>query len=406
MRKTVFALSMAAAGLMALSVNAQEVRSNEEYLANTPSNKVAFEPSSKHWFIQLFGGINVPAYVFWKEGRTGYDALKNAEFKDKYSWSAGFAFGQWHNPYFGTRLAIDYNNVKAFGGKQPVELRAINPHFDFMFDMINYFSPYNPDRGFSIVPYVGLGYFGSNIVGADQKATDENFKNIFKKDKQVAGTTKRFFGEIDHAVSANIGIDFNINFSRRVALTIEPSIAFVPGFEKADHLYGIRGGLTFNVGDTEFNGVVPMDWELVNGLQSQINDLRSQNAELSKRPVRCPDCPEVVAPVVADKSYENIVYFRIGSAKIDRNQEINLFNTAEFVKANNTPITVTGYADVQTGTSNYNMQLSEKRARNVADRLIKEYGVSSELITIDYKGSDVQPYNKNAWNRVVIMRTK
>ena len=157
--------------------------------------------------------------------------------------------------------------------------------------------------------------------------------------------------------------------------------------------------------DRLWSGVQPMDWDLVNGLQSQINDLRSQKAELSKRPVRCPECPEVKQTVV-EKNYENVVYFRIDSSKIDKNQEINLFNTAEYVKANNTPITVTGYADVQTGTSNYNMQLSEKRARNVADKLINEYGVPSELITIDYKGSDVQPYDINAWNRVVIMKSK
>ncbi len=404
MRKTVIALSLAAAGLMAVSANAQEVRSNEEFLATTPARKVAFEPSSKHWFIQLFGGINVPGFVYWNE-RPNVNCTNNASFNDKFSWSTGFSIGQWHNPYFGTRVSVDYNNLKVLGGAKPVELRAFNPHFDFMFDLVSYFSPYNADRGFSVVPYLGVGYFGSNIKGADQKASDENFKAIFKKD-QVAGTKHRFFGEIDHAVSANLGVDFNIHFNRRVALTIAPTVAFTPGFENADLLYGVRGGLTFNVGETEFNGVMPMDWELVNGLQSQINDLRSQNAELSKRPVRCPDCPEVVAPVVADKSYENVVYFRIGSAKIDRNQEINLFNTAEFVKANNTPITVTGYADVKTGTAKYNMQLSEKRARNVADRLIKEYGISSELITIDYKGSETQPYGKNAWNRVVIMKTK
>ncbi len=240
-------------------------------------------------------------------------------------------------------------------------------------------------------------------MGDDQKMSDENFKAIFT-DKQVKGTKDKFFGEIDHAVSANLGIDFNINFTPRVALTIAPQATFVPGFGHGDIITGVRGGLTFNVGDVEFNGVQPMDWDLVNGLQSQINDLRSQNAELSKRPVRCPECPEV-QPVVA-QNYENVVYFRIDSSKIDKNQEINLYNTAEYVKANNTPITVTGYADVQTGTSDYNMQLSEKRARNVADKLINEYGVPSELITIDYKGSDVQPYDINAWNRVVIMKSK
>lgn len=403
MRKTLLTLSAVAAGLIGMSVNAQEVKSNEEYLAETPANKVAFEPTSSHWFIQALGGINVPFYTHWNHSAVA-KAQRDAAFGDKFSWSAGIAVGQWHNPYFGTRLAIDYNNIKAFGAAKPIELRAINPHFDFLFDITNYFAPYDANRVFHVVPYLGLGYFGSNIMGKDQKASDENFKAIFT-DKKVNGAKDAFFGEIDHAISANLGIDFNINFTPRVALTIAPQATFVPGFGHGDIITGVRGGLTFNVGDVEFNGVQPMDWDLVNGLQSQLNDLRSQNAELSKRPVRCPECPEVKPAAVA-QSYENVVYFRIDSSKIDKNQEINLYNTAEYVKANNTPITVTGYADVQTGTSDYNMQLSEKRARNVADKLINEYGVPSELITIDYKGSDVQPYDINAWNRVVIMKSK
>ncbi len=403
MRKTLLTLSAVAAGLIGMSANAQEVKSNEEYLAETPANKVAFEPTSSHWFIQALGGINVPFYTHWKDGAV-VKSQRDAAFGDKFSWSAGIAVGQWHNPYFGTRLAVDYNNVKAFGAAKPIELRTLNPHFDFLFDITNYFAPYDANRVFHVVPYLGVGYFGSNIMGKDQDASDENFKAIFK-DTKVNGAKDQFFGEIDHAISANLGIDFNINFTPRVALTIAPQATFVPGFDHGDIITGIRGGLTFNVGDVEFNGVQPMDWDLVNGLQSQLNDLRSQNAELSKRPVRCPECPEVQPTVVA-QNYENVVYFRIDSSKIDKNQEINLFNTAEYVKANNTPITVTGYADVQTGTSDYNMQLSEKRARNVADKLINEYGVPSELITIDYKGSDVQPYDINAWNRVVIMKSK
>lgn len=405
MKKTLFALAAAAAGLMTMTVNAQEVTSNEEYLASTPANKVAFEPTGSHWFIQALGGINVPMFTSWDK-TTGAQAQKDAAFGDKFSWSAGVAFGQWHNPYFGTRLAIDYNNIVAFGAdKKSVQLRALNPHFDFMFDVVNYFSPYDANRVFHVVPYLGVGYFGSNIAGATQEASDENFKAIFT-DTKVGSADKQFFDEIDHAVSANIGIDFYINFTPNIALTIAPQATFVPGYASADIIPGVRGGLTFNVGETTFNGVQPMDWELINGLQGQINDLRSQNAELSKRPVSCPECPEVEPQTIVEKSYENIVYFRIGSAKIDKNQELNIFNTAEYVKANNIAITVTGYADVKTGTAEYNMTLSEKRARNVADQLINEYGVPSELITIDYKGSDVQPYAENAWNRVVIMKTK
>lgn len=85
---------------------------------------------------------------------------------------------------------------------------------------------------------------------------------------------------------------------------------------------------------------------------------------------------------------------------------INVFNAAEFAKKNNIGLTVTGYADANTGSSEYNLQLSEKRAREVARLLTDEYGVPSHLITIDYKGSSEQPYGVNALNRVVIMQSK
>ena len=54
-----------------------------------------------------------------------------------------------------------------------------------------------------------------------------------------------------------------------------------------------------------------------------------------------------------------MVYFRINSAKIDKNQQVSIFNTAQFMKENNVPIKVIGYADKKTGTGSYNMQLSE-----------------------------------------------
>jgi outer membrane protein OmpA-like peptidoglycan-associated protein len=146
-----------------------------------------------------------------------------------------------------------------------------------------------------------------------------------------------------------------------------------------------------------------MDYALLNDLNSQINALRAENDELSKRPVSCPECEEV-APTIINNYSENVVYFRLNSAKIDKNQQINIFNTAEFMKEKGTPIKVIGYADKDTGTSEYNMGLSERRAKAVAKELIDKYGISSNQITIEWRGSDEQPYDKNNWNRVVIMR--
>ena len=49
------------------------------------------------------------------------------------------------------------------------------------------------------------------------------------------------------------------------------------------------------------------------------------------------------------------------------------------------------------------MGLSEKRAKAVAKELIEKYGVNSNQISIEWRGSDEQPYSENNWNRVVIM---
>jgi hypothetical protein len=39
----------------------------------------------------------------------------------------------------------------------------------------------------------------------------------------------------------------------------------------------------------------------------------------------------------------------------------------------------------------------------VADELINRYGISADRLNVDSKGSEVQPFTTNDWNRVVIM---
>ena len=385
-------LALSLAGVLALSANAQEVTS--DYVQTTPAKEVAFKPASK-WFLTLQGGVN-NIYSF-----TG--APNEFGFVDRMGYNAGLGFGTWWNPYFGTRLMVEWNWVRnpyvgMVNNEYPLA-HTLNPHMDFLFDMSNYFAPYNADRVFHFVPFVGVGYFGSQRVFADQATTDLYMENL----------------NFAHSFSVNAGVNLDFNFSRNFALSLTPSVALanildhttINVYEPNELLLKLTAGLTFGLNNKTFEAVEPMDYDLLNSLQSEINNLRSQNAELSKRPVRCPECPEqVVAPAATVTAPQGVVYFRIDSSKIDKNQFINIYQVAEFVKANNTPITVTGYADVETGNPDYNMSLSEKRARNVADVLIEEYGVPSDLITIDYKGDTVQPFETNAWNRVVIMRNK
>ena len=96
------------------------------------------------------------------------------------------------------------------------------------------------------------------------------------------------------------------------------------------------------------------------------------------------------------------VRFTINSAKITDEEMVNVYNVAQWMKANpNEKIVVTGYADKDTGTSEYNMQLSQKRADNVAAAL-EGYGIAKDRIIIKAQGSDTQVYDTNNWNRIVI----
>ena len=149
-----------------------------------------------------------------------------------------------------------------------------------------------------------------------------------------------------------------------------------------------------------------MDYALINDLNSQISSLRAENAELSKRPVSCPECPELTAQtttkeVMSDKT----ILFKFDSSRIDKNQMITLYNVSEYVKANNTPILVIGYTDT-TGDANYNLGLSERRAKAVANALINDFGVSADMITTQWEGATDKLFDTKSWNRVVIIRSK
>ena len=79
---------------------------------------------------------------------------------------------------------------------------------------------------------------------------------------------------------------------------------------------------------------------------------------------------------------------------------------AEWLKANpNEKIIIAGYADKDTGTSDYNMKLSQRRADAVKAELVNTYGIAEDRLSTAAFGSDVQEYpSHNDWNRIVIFK--
>jgi outer membrane protein OmpA-like peptidoglycan-associated protein len=334
-----------------------------------------------NWFVGAGAGASV---VF-------SDHSAGADFLSRPTLAPTVQVGKWYNPYLGARLKFQGGSLHNFfsEGQRMVHSKSVLGEVDVLWNPFNYFGKYNEDRFYSLIPYLGAGY----AYGWDYKTSG-----------MKAGTNQ-------HSFTVNGGLINKFRLSNRFSLDVDLSIAVlnetfnigVDGID--DGLVGASASLVFKLGKVGFQEAVLKDQSLIDELNDQINSLRANNAELSKRPEKCPECPEVKPVPPAEKKVyvPNVVFFRINSASIDKNQEISIFNTAEYLKNNpEVKVRVVAYADKKTGTAAYNDKLSEKRAKNVAKALTGKYNIDSSRVAVEWKGATEQPYADNAWNRVAI----
>ncbi|MDL2322927.1 OmpA family protein [Bacteroidales bacterium OttesenSCG-928-A17] len=380
-----------------LSVSCVFFAQENSYQSKESGYKTAFKHSGagENWFLHI--GAGAQTYLG--------DHDSDADFKDRITWMPTLSLGKWFSPYWGVRIKGQGGPLNGFeeNGSYKQEMKYYNLHLDAMWNLSNYWGTYSPNKVFNFTPYIGLGF-------AHRFQMDDN---VVRPDANgVAGETNADYQRYSNALSVNGGIQLGFRLSKRVNLDFDLGVAVVPDYfdrviQKASNeaILSASGGLTFRLGKVDFDAFEPMDYVLINDLNNKINALRTENDLLSERPENCPECPQVAAPVIINEInfVPNVVFFRINSSKVDENQQISIFNTAEFMKESGEKIKVVGYADKDTGTDSYNFKLSEKRARAVAKELTTKHDVPTERIVVEWKGSDEQPYPQNNWNRVVIM---
>lgn len=219
------------AGISSLAAQAQ---TSQPTTIEAPAHRVAFahEPGA-NYFISLAGGVG----AMFLEGNN------TPKFTDRLSWTAALSLGKWHNPYYATRLKVVGGEAYTYS-KLNSALRNDNyfvgGHYDFMFDVVNFFSTYNPNRVFHIIPYVGVGY-------------------EYKFNHTVAGLPNT------HAATANGGLQLSFHVAPRVNIFVEGEAtyngfhirkSYAPDFSNSLRLSAVAG-LTFNVGRQGFAPVEP-----------------------------------------------------------------------------------------------------------------------------------------------------
>ncbi|OAV64462.1 hypothetical protein Barb6_03239 [Bacteroidales bacterium Barb6] len=375
-----------------LSVSAQEfsplVGSGTDvgYKTHFKHNK-----SGDNWFISVAGGGSI-LLADWNSDATN--------FSDRLNIAPQVSFGKWFNPYiafrvqfnggplFGRARLNDWGDIDVNGVSEDQKNTYFGAHANLLLDVTNLWAPYNAKKAFRLIPWVGMGY----AQRFEKKVKDHVF-------------------ERSETPSLNSGILTAFRLSDKVDLNAEIQASLlnetfnrVSTHQLSDGIVQLSVGLTYNIGKTNFEVLEPTDYNLLNDLNSKINSLRSENEELSKRPKFCPECNTTSSSSSVINKVDNVVYFRLNSSSVDKNQLVTIFSAAEFIKSNDVSVKVIGYADKNTGSSPYNKGISEKRAKAVVKLLTEKYGVPSGNISIEWKGDEVQPFNENDWNRVVIIR--
>ena len=351
-----------------------------------PTKKYSVATNSfwANWFVSA--GVSGTAYYTSQE-----NGVSKNPFSDKRG-TIGFtvAVGKWFTPGLGLRTKFDLIKAKQVNSETSHPLyTAMNVHEDVMFNLSNMLCGYNEKRVWNFIPYVGLGVA---TKWNDGKNADIYYTfgllNNFRVSKHVqifadlsVGATE---GSIDQANPDNWA-NYKKNKMRHWDKDLRLDV-----------------GVTYNLGKCTWDKVpdvdalMAMNKEQMDALNQSIKEQQEENSRLREMLANAKN-QTVEKSSTKFVGTTSSVFFNINSAKVaSRKDLVNVKELAEYAKANNSKIVVTGYADSKTGSAEYNQKLSEKRAETVANELVK-MGVNRDNIITEAKGGvmNLSPFSYN-----------
>ena len=342
-----------------------------------------------NWF--LSAGVSGSAYYTSQES-----GVSNNPFSDKRG-TIGFtvAVGKWFTPGIGLRTKFDLVNGKQVNTENNHPLyTAMNVHEDVMFNLSNIFCGYNEKRVWNTIVYAG--------VGAATKWNDGKNADIY----YTAGWLNNF------RVSKHVQVFADLSIGATEGSLDQAKNDNWASYKKIKQKHWDKNvrldlGVTYNLGKCTWDkvpdveGLMAMNKEQMDALNQSLKEQQDENARLRDMLATTKNQPVVENNSTNGASSfvgtSSSVFFNINSDKVaSRKDLVNVKELAEYAKANNSKIVVTGYADSKTGSAEYNQKLSERRANTVAKELVK-MGVNRDNIITEAKGGvmNLSPFSYN-----------
>lgn len=356
-------------------------------MAQQTTTETVFNP---HWYVR--GQIG------------GQYTLGEVKFGDLVSPNAQIAAGYNFTSLWGARIAVNAwqskGGSKINGTQYDWKYNYVAPMVDATLNLTNLFGGFKANRLVDLTLFAGIG---ANIGFNNDEAWTANgdilaqqFPTYGEDYMQYLwdGSKARFVGR------AGIDVDFNV--CERVAIGLELSANTL-----SDKYNSKKAGNS----DWYFNGLIGAKVNLGKTTKQKTVPAKVQIVEkIVEKPVEKVVEKIVYRDRIVEKKAEPLrreIFFTIRATQIVKEEMAKVEEIANYLKANpNAKVVITGHADKGTGNATINKNLSEKRAKIVADTLVKNFGIAESRISYEAKGDNEQPFAENEKNRVSICIAK
>ena len=352
-------------------------------MAQQTTTETVFNP---HWYVrgQIGGQYTLGEVKF------GNLVSPNAQIAAGYNftslWGARVAFNAWQSK----------GGSKINGTQYDWKYNYVAPMVDATLNLTNLIGGFKANRLVDVTLFAGIG---ANIGFNNDEANTANSKIIAEQFPSYDGAYMQYLWDGSKTrFVGRAGIDVDFNVCERVAIGLELSANTL-----SDKYNSKKAGNS----DWYFNGLIGAKVNLGKTTKQKTVPAKVQIVEkIVEKPVE-----KVVEKIVyrdrmVEKKAEPLrreIFFTIRATQITKDEMVKVEDIANFLKANpNAKVVITGHADKGTGNVTINKNLSEKRAKIVADTLKKKFGIAESRISYEAKGDAEQPFAENEKNRVSI----